>query len=161
MDLDAALGKAEDDLLKAADVGRQQRYRRKASIVDNAPDHGLRYALEAIDAQHNLSLSKNLQSLEKFTDAIELNAGDNLNYAGSEHLPRGLYFVEEGLIKCEYDSSASLTRGRTSFFAAPHLSLFWQIKQVPRHLPNQSHIALTVAFVWRTAIYPMHEMSIV
>ena len=61
---------------------------RKASIVDNAPDHGLRYALEAIDAQHNLSLSKNLQSLEKFTDAIELDAGDNLNYAGSEQ-PKG------------------------------------------------------------------------
>ena len=142
VDLDAALGKAEDDLLKAADVGGQQRYRRKASIVDNAPDHGLRYALEAIDAQHNLKMSRILQSLEQFTDAIELNAGDNLNYAGSEHLPRGLYFVEEGLIKCEYDSSASLTRGRTSFFAAPHLkSATESISQLKARTPTVGRCA--------------------
>ncbi|KAL7532451.1 hypothetical protein ACHAXR_004636, partial [Thalassiosira sp. AJA248-18] len=128
-DLEASLGKAEDDLLrvvghnekKAADAGAQLRHKRIVSMVD----HGLRHALREIDAQHGLAMAKHLETLEKYTTPIEINAGDKLNDAGNENnLPRGLYFVEAGLLRCEHDSSASLTRGRTrsAFFAAPHLS---------------------------------------
>ena len=88
-------------------------------------DHGLRHALREIDTQQNLSLSKHLIALEKYTTPIEINVGDQLNEVGSGHnLDRGLYFVEAGLLKCEHDSSASLTRGRSRsnpLFAAPHL----------------------------------------
>ena len=102
-------------------VGDELRHKRKISMVD----HGLRHALREIDKQQNLSMSKNLQMLERFTTPIEINAGDRLNDVGNENnLPRGLYFVESGLVRCEHDSSASLTRGRTrsGLFAAPHLS---------------------------------------
>ncbi|KAL7550719.1 hypothetical protein ACHAWF_013954 [Thalassiosira exigua] len=128
-DLEAALGKAEDELLKfvahneekAADVGAKLRHQRKISSVD----FGLRHALREIDAQHNLSLGTHLEALEKHTTPIEIEPGHKLNDAGGEnHLPRGLYFVESGMLKCEHDSSASLTRGRSrsNLFAAPHLS---------------------------------------
>ena len=126
-DLEAGLGKAEDELLKfvahneekAADAGKKLTHQRKVSRID----HGLRHALSEIDAQHSLSLARHLRTLERYTAPIEVNAGDRLNHSDSEHLPRGLYFVESGLIRCEHDSSASLTRGRTSagLFAAPHL----------------------------------------
>ena len=91
-------------------------------------DHGLRNALHAIDLQHNLVFSNHLTPLEKYTTAIEVVAGDKLNDAGCENnLPRGLYFVEAGLLKCEHDSSATFTRGTrgrlsSTLFAAPHLS---------------------------------------
>jgi len=89
-------------------------------------DHGLRHALREIDTQHGLTLARHLESLEKFTTPIEIQVGDRLNDAGSENhlnLDRGLYFVESGLLKCEHDSTASLTRGRsrTSMFPTPHL----------------------------------------
>ena len=63
--------------------------------------------------------------LEKYTTPIELNAGHKLNDAGSEDQMGGLYFVESGLLKCDYDSSSSLTRstrGRKSLFVSPRLS---------------------------------------
>lgn len=84
-------------------------------------DHGLRHALREIDAQHDLSMSTHLTLLEKYTTPVEINAGDKLNEGAG--CARGLYFIEAGLLKCEHDSSASLTRGRTRsiFFASPHL----------------------------------------
>lgn len=127
-DLESALGRAEDELLKfvghneekITKVGDQLRHKRMVSMVDN----GLRHALREIDAQHSLTMSKHLTLLEKHTTPIEINAGDKLNDAGPENnLPRGLYFIEAGLIRCEHDSSATLTRGRSrsNMFAAPHL----------------------------------------
>lgn len=88
-------------------------------------DHGLRHALREIDTQHSLRLARHLTPLERHTTPIEINAGDKLNDHGHEHnLPRGLYFVEAGLLRCEHDSSASLTRGRSrsNMFAAPHMT---------------------------------------
>mmetsp|Transcript_9447 Transcript_9447/g.20438 ORF Transcript_9447/g.20438 Transcript_9447/m.20438 type:complete len:596 (+) Transcript_9447:1310-3097(+) len=130
-DLDSALGRAEDELLKvvghneekAAETGAQLRHQRKVSMVD----HGLRHALSEIDTQHSISLGIHLQELEKHTTPIEINVGDKLNDTGnpeSRSMPPGLYFVEAGLIRCEHDSSASLTRGtrQGSLFAAPHMT---------------------------------------
>ena len=116
-DLDAALGRAEDELLrivghneeKAAEMGARRSHTRNVSMVD----HGLRQTLSDIDAQHNISLGSHLVDLEKYTTPIEINAREKLNDSGngSNGLLRGLYFVEYGLIKCDLESMASLTRG--------------------------------------------------
>ena len=107
-------------ILQITKLGNELKHERKVSMID----HGLRHALRDIDLQHNLSLSQHLIALEKYTTPIELNAGHKLNDAGSDSL-NGLYFVESGLLKCDYDSSASLTRGtrgRRSLFVSPRLS---------------------------------------
>ena len=83
-------------------------------------DHGLRYALKTIDQQHHLFLAPHLQSLEKETTPIELKPGQTL----SDGEISGIFFIESGLLKCEADSSASLTRGAQltgGLFAAPHI----------------------------------------
>lgn len=78
-------------------------------------DIGLRLALKQIDEQHNLSFATHLQGLAEYTTAMDLKVGEQLD------LPRGLYFVESGMIKAEADTSASLTRGRQKLFATPVL----------------------------------------
>ena len=131
-DLEAALGKAEDELLRTEgdtnmptilDPTEDMSKIRQQWRVGSA-DQGLHHALREIDSQHNLSLAKHLASLVDHTTPIEIKAGDGLNGSATDHnLPTGLYFVESGLLRCEHDSSASLTRGRSgSLFAAPHLS---------------------------------------
>jgi MFS superfamily sulfate permease-like transporter len=116
-DLEVALGLAEDGLLKyvAFNEERIQKNHLRAAHLRGMSqvDIGLRLALKQIDQQHNLSFANHLQGLEKYTTAMDLKAGDQLD------LPRGLYFVESGLIKSEYDTSASLTRGRQKLFATP------------------------------------------
>ncbi|KAL3797238.1 hypothetical protein HJC23_004530 [Cyclotella cryptica] len=103
-DLDVSLGKAEDDLLKLVarneerliQDGRNQKHQRITSMIDN----GLRYALRKIDEEHDVSFATNLSELENYAIARELDAGELLNEVGSDCLPRGLYFIESGLIKC-------------------------------------------------------------
>mmetsp|Transcript_16685 Transcript_16685/g.37390 ORF Transcript_16685/g.37390 Transcript_16685/m.37390 type:complete len:237 (-) Transcript_16685:33-743(-) len=95
-------------------LGKVLKHRRRMSCVD----HGLRYALKTIDHQHHLNLAPHLQSLEKETTPIELKPGQRLG------ISTGLFFIESGLLKCEADSSASLTRGAQltgGLFAAPHM----------------------------------------
>ena len=123
-DLEAALGMAEDGLLKFV-AHNEERIRknhlrgahlRRISQMDGEEiDIGLRLALKQIDEQHNLSFATYLQGLAAYTTAMDLEAGEQLD------LPRGLYFVESGMIKAEADTSASLTRGRQKIFATPVL----------------------------------------
>ena len=116
-DLEAALGSAEDGLLKfvacneekARKVGKKLKHLRQMSQFDI----GLRLALKQIDEQHSLSFATYLQDLDEYTTAMDLQVGQQLD------LPRGLYFVEYGLIKAEHDTSASLTRGRQRVYATP------------------------------------------
>jgi len=116
-DLEAALGMAEDGLLKF--VGRNEERIQKNHLRGvhlrgmSQIDIGLRLALKQIDEQHNLSFATYLQGLAEYTTAMDLKAGEQLD------LPRGLYFVESGMIKAEADTSASLTRGRQKLFATP------------------------------------------
>ena len=116
-DLEKALGMAEDGLLKF--VGRneeriQKNHLRGAHLRRMSQvDIGLRLALKQIDEQHNLSFANYLQGLAEYTTAMDLKAGEQLD------LPRGLYFVESGLIKAEHDANSSLTRGRQRLFATP------------------------------------------
>lgn len=107
-------------ILQITKLGNELKHERKVSMID----HGLRHALHDIDLQHNLSLSQQLISLEKYTMPIELNAGHKLNDAGNEDQMGGLYFVESGLLKCDYDSSSSLTRSTRGrrIYVSPHLS---------------------------------------
>ena len=102
-DLEAALGKAEDELLKFVGhneektirVAEELKHKRKISMAD----FGLRHALNSIDEQHNIALAKHLKELEKYTFPRDLEAGDQLNDDGSEStLPRGLYFIEVSVV---------------------------------------------------------------
>jgi len=119
-DLEAALGSAEDGLLKfvacneerARKVGKKLKHLRQMSQFDI----GLRLALKQIDEQHSLSFATYLQDLDEYTTAMDLKVGEKLD------LPRGLYFVEYGLIKAEHDTSASLTRGRQRVYATPMMT---------------------------------------
>jgi MFS superfamily sulfate permease-like transporter len=103
-DLDVSLGKAEDDLLKLVarneerliQEGKKQKHQRITSMID----HGLRYALRKIDEEHDVSFATKLSELENYAVARELEVGELLNEVGSDCLPRGLYFIESGLIKC-------------------------------------------------------------
>jgi len=116
-DLEAALGMAEDGLLKFVcrnEERIQKNHDRGAHLRQmSRMDIGLRLALKQIDEQHNLSFSNYLQGLAEYTTAMDLEAGEQLD------LPRGLYFVESGMIRMEADTSASLTRGRQKIFATP------------------------------------------
>lgn len=116
-DLEAALGMAEDGLLKFIGHNEeriQRNHKRGAHLRKmSRVDIGLRLALKQIDEQHNLSFSNYLQGLAEYTTAMDLKAGEQLD------LPRGLYFVESGMIRMEADTSASLTRGRQKLFATP------------------------------------------
>jgi MFS superfamily sulfate permease-like transporter len=108
LDLEAALGKAEDELLKY--VGHKEeisiaasnrlRHIRRVSMID----HGLRHALREIDKQHDLQTAKHLEELEKFTTPLELDV--DVEFCSRP----GLYFVESGLIKYEYDASTTVRR---------------------------------------------------
>lgn len=79
---------------------------------------------DRIDKQHGTSMAKSLEELELYTTPIELEAGELLNDENNhgDCRQRGLYFIEHGLLKCEHDSSASLTRGRArTLFATAQL----------------------------------------
>lgn len=107
-DLEAALGKAEDELLKyighkeeqSIEAGKRLRHIRRVSMVD----HGVRHALREIDKQHDLQMSSRLQELEMYTKPVELDT--DVAFCSRP----GLYFVESGLIKCEHDSSLTVRR---------------------------------------------------
>ena len=107
-DLEAALGKAEDELLKyighkeekSIEAGKRLRHIRRVSMVD----HGVRHALREIDKQHDLQMASLLQELEVYTKPVELDT--DVAFCSRP----GLYFVESGLIKCEHDSSLTVRR---------------------------------------------------
>ena len=107
-DLEAALGKAEDELLKyighkeekSIEAGKRLRHIRRVSMVD----HGVRNALREIDKQHDLQMASLLEELEMYTKPVELDT--DVAFCSRP----GLYFVESGLIKCEHDSSLTVRR---------------------------------------------------
>lgn len=119
-DLEVALGMAEDGLLKfvyrSEEKVRENGIRMKHLRSMSQVEIGLRLALKEIDRQHNLSFASDLQELEEYTTAMDLEAGEQLD------LPRGLYFVESGLINSEHNPSASLTRGRQMLYATSVMS---------------------------------------
>lgn len=117
-DLEAALGKAEDGLLKFVyRVEDQERARiriRRMSVDDD----GFEYALKQIDSQHGTDCALELEDLHPFTQVVELKEGESLYHDLNGHLTnqreRGLFFIEAGIMCCERDPGLTLTRGSTA-----------------------------------------------
>jgi MFS superfamily sulfate permease-like transporter/CRP-like cAMP-binding protein len=116
-DLDSALGKAEDMLLRDSPIYQSDNNggsRRRLLSEGDANRSGFGFALRHIDEQHGKEFAEGLQGLQKYTSPIELAPGESLFSCDGgiiqEH-ERGLFFIEEGIMKIERDSSVTLTRG--------------------------------------------------
>jgi CRP-like cAMP-binding protein len=113
--LDAALGKAEDMLLEAhfVDTEPQQYISHKRRVaLDKLKENGFRTALNHIDAEHGENFSLELIGLQEYTTSVELESGDQLYEDGeSKGLERGLFFIEEGMLKVEHSTDQTATRG--------------------------------------------------
>lgn len=116
-DLDTALGRAEDYLIKtemSEDTPRPIRSSRSNESLEGIV--GFRQALRQIDELHGLDFTHKLLGLQNFTHLLELQPGECLYQCDGgviEDSRRGLFFIEEGLLKIERDSSQSLTWTRT------------------------------------------------
>jgi len=91
-DLDGAIGKAEDILLKTAS------YEVDSTVgLQGAPKSGgFRHALSQIDDQHLTSFANELGDLEQFTTTLDIEPGDHLYEDPS--MERGLFFIEYGIM---------------------------------------------------------------
>ena len=98
-DLDAAVGKAEDMVLKLApfEVDSMQ-YKTTSGATKNG---GFRHALTLIDEQHQTSFANELSELERYTTEIDFQPGDQL-YENPD-MERGLFFVEYGIMASSAD----------------------------------------------------------
>lgn len=100
--LEAALSKAEDGILRTENlVEETERIRTMSRSRFNTGESGFLYALRQIDIQHGLGVESTLKRLEKYTQVIELKAGESL-YHNPDGTPQdrshvgGLYFIEYG-----------------------------------------------------------------
>jgi len=122
-DLDSAIGKAEDNLLldefeddPSLEVTEREdpRYNVLRKVMG---DGGFRYALREIDEQHGSNFSNGLLELYDYTIPVELEPGQSLYHCNGGPIAdsdRGLFFIEQGLIKIERNSSSTVTRGSNS-----------------------------------------------
>lgn len=115
-DLESALGKAEDNLLKhvlRVEDRELQHLGTRERTRSTDGDDGFRHALRLIDEQHDLQFAPRLEGIQRYIQPIELQAGETLfgdNGAGGDR-ERGLFFIESGLMKVERDPSYTMTRG--------------------------------------------------
>jgi len=58
--------------------------------------------------QHGTEFYEALKNLEEFTEVIELEKGDILYE--DNHIDRGIFFIEEGVMKIQRQSEATLSR---------------------------------------------------
>jgi len=111
---DTAIGKAEDMLLEYESQAKPQSARRLLALGEES---GFYVALRRIDEEHGTTFARELASLEEYTTPIELAPNESL-YDSASKPERGLFFIEEGVLKIERD--ASLTAGtRRSHFPDP------------------------------------------
>lgn len=92
-DLDGAVGKAEDILLKLAPFEADLMEHR---TLEASKSGGFQHALALIDEQHQTSFAEELSELETYTTTIDFNPGDQL-YEDT-NMDRGLFFVEYGIM---------------------------------------------------------------
>ncbi|KAL7572078.1 hypothetical protein ACA910_001722 [Epithemia clementina (nom. ined.)] len=100
-DLDSAVGKAEDMLLTEASFEDQIHYGLSTSS-------GFLRALEHIDRQHQLCYSNSLAALEPYMTRFSLEPGQVLY--DEIDVPRGLFFIEHGVLKVEQNAHDTVTR---------------------------------------------------
>lgn len=105
--MEAALSKAEDGILKTENlVEETERIRTMSRSRVKTSESGFLYALRQIDIQHGLGVASTLHKLEKFTEVVELKAGESLfHYPDGTYQERsnicGLYFIEYGQMVSE------------------------------------------------------------
>jgi len=113
-DLDTALGRAEDSLIRTEMVEKLDSRSRKKAPESRAD--GFRRALKQIDELHGVDFAGGLLKLHPHVEFLELEPGQCLYACDGgvvEDPQRGLFFIEEGLLKIERDSGQSLTMTRT------------------------------------------------
>eukprot|EP00548_Thalassiothrix_antarctica_P002690 CAMPEP_0194131942 /NCGR_PEP_ID=MMETSP0152-20130528/2550_1 /TAXON_ID=1049557 /ORGANISM="Thalassiothrix antarctica, Strain L6-D1" /LENGTH=1098 /DNA_ID=CAMNT_0038826841 /DNA_START=116 /DNA_END=3412 /DNA_ORIENTATION=- len=112
VDLDTAIGKAEDNFLLDNMMQKQfDPYNIGVAVSDDRISFGR--ALEAIDAQHGTDYAVSLSGLLPYTTTLHLEPEDNL-YSGERNYAcekgNGLFFIASGIIKIERDSNTSKSR---------------------------------------------------
>jgi len=125
IDIDSALGKAEDHLVDEEMPMMLETTNTQPLMVSEtggrrqSDEHSLSRALRAFDEQHGKSFTSELVGLHAYTTLVELNAGQHLYSCEGGPISdceRGLFFIEEGIIKIERDASIT-TMTRTSGYA--------------------------------------------
>ena len=110
--MEAALYKAEDGILKTENlVEETERIRTMSRSRVKTSESGFLYALRQIDVQHGLGVASTLNKLEKFTEVVELKAGESLFHhpdgtCQERSIRCGLYFIEYGQMVSELDMHA-------------------------------------------------------
>jgi len=111
-DLDTALGRAEDSIIRTEMT--ETVIDRRAMKSTN--EDGFRRALKQIDELHGVNFAPGLLGLQPFVRLLKLAPGECLYDCDGgvvEESQRGLFFIESGLLKIERDSGQSLTMTRT------------------------------------------------
>ena len=115
-DLDGAVGKAEDFLLKQAPF---EVHSMEHSTLEATKRNGFQHALALIDEQHQTSFAQELSKLETYTTAIDLEHGDQL-YEDT-NMDRGLFFIEYGIMASE-NNFCDITRFPASGALSHHVA---------------------------------------
>lgn len=103
-DLDSALGKAEDMLLRDTHIYKPDildESRRRLVSEGDTSNSGFGFALRHIDEQHGKSFAQGLEGLRKHTRALDLAPGECLFSCDGgpvQEDQRGLFFIEEGIM---------------------------------------------------------------
>lgn len=101
--LDTAIGKAEDNLLNFQSQAKAQSVRRLMALGEES---GFQLALRKVDEQHGTDFAKKLANIEEYTTPIDLEPNESL-YDSASRPERGLFFIEEGVLKIERDSGGA------------------------------------------------------
>ena len=117
-DIETALGKAEDALIKNVfqkeEKSKMESGQRRRARLMSVDDDGFRFALRQIDEQHGISFADDLAELQAYTIPVELESSQSLFGDDSpfdDEARRGLFFIETGLMKVERDPTYTMTRG--------------------------------------------------
>ena len=134
-DLDSAVGKAEDMLLSDESFEENSHH---------GPDteSGFIRALQHIDRQHQLSYSSCLAGLEPHTTRFSVEPGQILY--NEIDVPRGLFFIEHGILKVEQNAHDTLTRSGSRSTLTGHAQMSLNVLKarsipVTPQAPGMSH----------------------
>ena len=112
-DMEAALAKAEDELLSSVfhleeKVEIESNLRHEHWLQEEVND-GFSYALQKLDERHGLNTCQDLKGFQPFTYSIDLKPGGVLvrDPTTNNH---GLYFVETGLMKVQWSQANTIAR---------------------------------------------------
>jgi MFS superfamily sulfate permease-like transporter len=115
--MESALMKAEDGLLKF-EFKTEEREMRHFLERNKSDKDGFLHTLELINQKQRISIALNLKGLLPYTKRLSLAAGESLlhNLDGSDNArERGLFFIEQGIMRVERDAHANLTRTGNTF----------------------------------------------